>query len=112
MRKYPEFSGILSQMKLLDDESISKISIQHLVDATKSLKEQVHIDCFHHIIFNFPHLGIENLHSHSSLLAHIMYRAREVMISEPPSLLHVALSVSQSHRWKLFVSSKLFMNSS
>jgi hypothetical protein len=56
-----------------------KFQVIHGVDATKSLGIQLtDAICqslvFDHIVFNFPHLGYEDMKVHSSLIAHILYR--------------------------------------
>ena len=62
--------------------SSGRATITYGIDATKDLKIQlIATSCettvFDHIIFNFPHLGYENLKSHSSLIAHVLYRYLE-----------------------------------
>ena len=56
-----------------------KFEVIHGVDATKSLKAQLtDANCrslvFDHVVFNFPHLGYEDMKVHSSLIAHIIHR--------------------------------------
>jgi Domain of unknown function (DUF2431) len=56
-----------------------KFQVIHGIDATKSLKTQfTDANCqslvFDHVVFNFPHLGYEDMKVHSSLLAHIIHR--------------------------------------
>ena len=55
------------------------VTVLHGIDATKELKAQLmntpsEMTSFDHVIFNFPHLGYEDLKAHSSLIAHILYR--------------------------------------
>ena len=54
---------------------------------------------FDFIIFNFPHLGVEDSIQHSSLLAHFFYSVRPLMHSK--SIIHLSLTRGQSERWRL-----------
>ena len=57
----------------------NRVLLIHGVDATRNLESQLSsasCDCraFGHVLFNFPHLGFEDMKAHSSLIAHILYR--------------------------------------
>ena len=67
------------QKTLATIASSGRATVIYGIDATKDLKTQLmatscETTIFDHIIFNFPHLGYENLKSHSSLIAHVLYR--------------------------------------
>ena len=74
LEKYSAVEKILTTIK-----SNGRATVAYGIDATKDLKAQLiatfcETTTFDHIIFNFPHLGYENLKSHSSLIAHVLYR--------------------------------------
>ena len=70
VNKYPETKSILKSITCRYGGVV-----QHKVNATQSLQAQLDTDAlFEHIIFNFPHLGIEDAYLHSHLLGHIFYR--------------------------------------
>jgi hypothetical protein len=65
--KYPESAHHLGQV-----QSESNTLVSHDVDATSLHKYD--LGSFNAIIFNFPHLGIEDCLLHASLLAHVIHR--------------------------------------
>lgn len=74
IEKYPSI-----EKTFMDLDMHSQVQVIHGIDATKDLKSQlINASCttivFDYIIFNFPHLGYEDMHHHSSLIAHILYR--------------------------------------
>jgi len=56
---------------------------------------------FHQIVFNFPHLGKEDLKAHRYLLAHFFDSAKQCLVDDPASTIHVALSEEQGTNWGL-----------
>jgi hypothetical protein len=66
--KYPETVLILKKLGKLPN-----VEIQHTVDATKLL-DYFPSTLFDEVIFNFPHLGFEDLILHRSLIAHLIQR--------------------------------------
>ena len=77
-KKYSSAEKILSGLNTFDH-----VKVINGIDATKNLKSQLLLNScleieFDHIIFNFPHLGYEDLTAHSSLVAHILYRYTQV----------------------------------
>eukprot|EP01035_Chromulina_nebulosa_P027848 gene27848-36676_t len=94
--KYPEAISLIDELNKFELSDAL-----HSIDATnlgKCLSDKSTFDC---IIFNFPHLGTENCFQHSSFLAHIFDSAKYIM-KNSTSTLNIALSESQSIRWKLF----------
>lgn len=68
--KYPETKNVLQSITCRYGGTV-----QHEINATQSLPTQLRSDAlFDHIVFNFPHLGIEDAYLHSHLLGHIFYR--------------------------------------
>ena len=55
---------------------------------------------FNHVIFNFPHLGVEDCNLHASLIAHIIFRAKEVLCPRDGRL-YISLAKGQADRWNL-----------
>ena len=77
VHKYPEVIHILSEISKYD-----KVKVIYGIDATK-LDSNIRLannkyDC---IIFNFPHLGIEDCIRNSSLVAHTMHRLSFLSLS-------------------------------
>jgi len=57
---------------------------------------------FDTIIFNFPHLGTEDLHAHQFLLCHFLNSAKESLNkASVDARVHVALTLDQARNWKL-----------
>jgi Domain of unknown function (DUF2431) len=80
-KKYSNIGSTISSL-----ESYSTVQVIHGIDATKNIKSQLMERCckaldFDHIIFNFPHLGYEDLKAHSSLIAHILHRCKHTTFS-------------------------------
>lgn len=74
IKKYSSVEKYLDRL-----HTSSKFEVIHGIDATKSLKKQLtDANCqslvFDHVVFNFPHLGYEDMKAHSSLIAHIFHR--------------------------------------
>jgi hypothetical protein len=68
--KYPETAGLLRAL-----EAKHGCRVRHSVNATRPLLAQLRCSApFQHIIFNFPHLGVEDAYLHSHLLGHIFLR--------------------------------------
>ena len=69
--KYPESGPVLLALARYGETRFS-------IDATKDLMRQLNVDRpVGHIIFNFPHLGVENNTLHSQLVGHIFHRYYE-----------------------------------
>jgi hypothetical protein len=108
--QYPETRSILNHF-----QKNPKIQINHSVDATKSLlylsnlqdqaqeaqrgvqQQEVRYD---YIIFNFPHIGIENSQIHSSMVAHILYQVKEVLNEN--GVFYLSLADEQPTHWRLY----------
>ena len=68
--KYPEVEGTLAQLK-----TKYHCEIIHEVNATLALPQQLKDHRrFNHIVFNYPHLGVEDAVLHARLMGHIFYR--------------------------------------
>ena len=75
-KKYSNIGSTLSNL-----ESYRNVQVIHGIDSTKNIKSQLIVRfCktlnFDHVVFNFPHLGYEDLKAHSSLIAHILHRCK------------------------------------
>ncbi len=84
-------------------EDERRIRVIHSVDATKSMeyllsdeKEEGHFDS---IIFNFPHIGIENSTIHSSFLGHLLYEIKRILKDD--GVFELSLADEQPENWKL-----------
>ncbi len=101
IRKYPEAEHKLRDLQ--NKDRISWISIFHNIDATRirdSFNKQHH-DCgaFDDVVFNFPHLGFENVRVHNCLLAHIMESSKSVLKCN--GTITIALAESQGVTWNM-----------
>ena len=97
-------SGILLHLLHL---SLVTVAL-HGIDATKELLTQLGpaaADCtFSTVIFNFPHLGVEDARLHGAMVAHVMMRARELLLGSGGSgkgFFVLALADAQAERWKV-----------
>ena len=70
LQKYPETRSVLHTL-----ETKLGCMVLHEINATQDLLHQLHSgDQFDHIIFNYPHLGVEDAKLHSHLVGHIFFR--------------------------------------
>lgn len=90
-------------IQALESSTTARVTVMYGVDATRPLDIvlQNGLRTVDHIIFMFPHLGIEDCRLHAALLAHFMHRAAEVLFRQGGRL-HIALADDQPVRWKLF----------
>ena len=99
LQKYKDASGTIR--KLTSNTLVR--SIEYGVNACENLNwlvtERNDGRKFDHIIFNFPHLGIESAKQNSYLLGHFAQRACEVLSDQ--GLVYIALAEDQSIRWHL-----------
>jgi len=95
--KYSETNSILMGFSKFDN-----VVVKHGVDATVSLAELLtagKVSDFTDIIFNFPHLGVENAKLHSSLISHFLHHARQVLHTD--GVVYLSLAFAQAERWGL-----------
>jgi rubrerythrin len=90
-------------IQALESSTTARVTVMYGVDATRPLDIvlQNGLRTVDHIIFMFPHLGIEDCRLHAALLAHIMHRAAEIL-SRQGGRLYIALADDQPANWKLF----------
>ncbi|CAM9697262.1 unnamed protein product, partial [Discosporangium mesarthrocarpum] len=107
--KYPESEGIVRKLKKMG------VSVRHNVDATAIGESETNNNGtmaegelvsrlpgpFHHIIFNHPHTGTEDVRRHRSLLGHFFFAARRDNVLAPQGIVHVTLASDQPERWRL-----------
>ena len=106
-QKYQDIKSILKKICSYD-----RVLIMHNIDASKSLSDQLSsvendsndsIEArdftYDHIIFNFPHLGIEDAMRHSCLLAHFLDSVKSII--NESSIVYITLTKRQCDRWKL-----------
>ncbi len=106
-KKYKDANVWLSKWRMGGGGS-SAIQALHGIDATKELLTQLGpaaADCtFSTVIFNFPHLGVEDARLHGAMVAHVMMRARELLLGSGGSgkgFFVLALADAQAERWKV-----------
>lgn len=80
VRKYPE---CVHSLKEADRKGFQDfLTVLHNVDATRLESDpRISNKKYDQIIFNFPHLATEDCNLHSSLLAHFMHSAVELLAS-------------------------------
>jgi hypothetical protein len=93
VRKYPESTHHIQQCL-----RYACVRILHNIDATY-LRVENFGGPVNMVVFNFPHLGIEDCGLHASLIAHIFHSARNILL--PGGTISIALSEDQSKRWRL-----------
>jgi hypothetical protein len=81
--KYSNANCIINEL-----QKFSNVSVMFDVDACNLQNVFISGEKFENIIFNFPHLGIEDCCKHSSFLAHIFHRylTYKVFIIHKPKL--------------------------
>lgn len=92
--KYPEAAHILSALA-----SFENILLEHGVDATALHRSYPASLSFDQVVFNFPHLGVEDCRLHASLLAHVFHSVRPFL--RALGSVHISLSEDQCSRWRL-----------
>ena len=75
------------------------VTIEHGIDAL-SLPASYRSKSFHRIIFNHPHLGIEDATLHHQFLCHFFHSLSSSLSFEEKTVVHMALVCSQFERWK------------
>lgn len=96
LEKYPESNHVLHEMssaRLRDH-----VRVQNGVDAIH-LSDAFVDEVFDHIIFNFPHLGFEDLIRHQAFLLHLFESCKDVL--HEFGYVHIALAESQEFGWQL-----------
>lgn len=106
-QKYPESEKYLNSLR----RDPSRVTVLHNVDATQLESYPFHnpseselnsskvSSAFNEVIFNFPHLGYEDLMMHQSLIAHILHSIKQVLA--PNAVAIISLAQSQQIGWKL-----------
>jgi hypothetical protein len=84
LAKYPEFAAIRSQLKV----------VYHGIDAC-----QLPFRNMDTIIWNHPHLGVEDFKLHQRLLAHFFYSCTQAL--SPTGIVHVTLVDGQDLKWEV-----------
>eukprot|EP00121_Abeoforma_whisleri_P001926 Awhi_evm2s1724 len=93
--KYQEFGPIQKSLSL-----IHFVKVLTQVNAVALEKHpELKLRRFDAIVFNHPHLGIEDFELHGALLAHFLHSAKELLKSD--GQIQISLVESQSERWKL-----------
>eukprot|EP01033_Poteriospumella_lacustris_P013535 gene13535-9687_t len=96
LEKYPESNHVLQEMasaRLRDH-----VRVQNDVDAIH-LSEAFADEVFDQIVFNFPHLGFEDLLRHQAFLSHLFESCKDVL--HEFGYVHIALAESQEFGWQL-----------
>lgn len=104
LQKYPEAASTLRLLTSMTDKGIT---VMHNIDATRPLRRQLtslassssNPSTYENIIFNFPHLGIEDAQTHRSMLAHTMSCVRQSMRLN--SRFFLSLANAQADRWSM-----------
>ena len=101
-QKYPDSDYFLRSLKKWPQH----VSIIHDIDATKlnnmkfyNPENHLVVDEFHEIIFNFPHLGFEDIHMHRSFMAHLFESVKSKLL--PKGTFILSLAQSQKVGWRM-----------
>lgn len=92
VQKYPESKNILRKLKE------GNVTLKFGVNAC-ALSEYFSGEKFDKIIFNHPHLGIEDMHRHRMLLSHFLHACLGFLLEK--GQVHVVLTNDQASRWEL-----------
>ncbi len=108
LRKYPEMKHTISELRKLDRACEHlEIHVLYNFDATLPYIPQFlptsasHIGAFDSIIFNFPHLGIEDAKSHGCMVAHTMHVLQAALSGKESSHFLLAIADAQWERWNI-----------
>ena len=93
LRKYPEARGTLEKL------AAGGVALHHDVDATQLSTSAVRGRVYDSVVFNFPHLGVEDAGMHKRFMAHLFDSASYVL--GVGGTFHVALASGQRERWDL-----------
>jgi len=83
LSKYPTAQDNVSSMKAAGARVLHGVDATNLAPHFGSLQEasnSCNLESFDTIIFNNPHIGVEDLHRHRFLLAHFFAEAREHLV--------------------------------
>lgn len=109
--KYPESSKYLKELS--NNKNITLLyDINATLDLNKQLNDKLHnsnnfgdevnrLYKFDHIIFNFPHLGVESFELHKILIGHFIHQSKKILKNEN-SKIYLTLTQFQSEKWMLF----------
>lgn len=106
--KYHETKGILARLKRMENDHL-RVDVRHDFDATRNYRDQLckydadfedQERVFDVIIFNFPHLGIEDAAAHGCMVAHTFHEAKKVLTADTGWFL-LALANAQHERWRV-----------
>ena len=96
---HPPAKNILDRMALYIKRGNDCLQIMHNINATAIPRS---MGKFSHIIFNHPHLGIENLKTHQMLLSHFFHSCkRHVETGAFYGKVYVSLLDGQGERWQI-----------
>lgn len=108
--KYKDAKAILRRIEQISmDESQVTVQVLHNIDSTRALVPQLSRELgsgvdinlsFDAVIFNFPHLGIEDAKMHSSMVAHSMHCIKQCF-RDTNSAFYLSLAYQQAERWKV-----------
>lgn len=111
--KYRDSAHFLQKIQTLSKKHNQKTSkttgnalqvvVKHEIDASKDIISQLNLPedyLFDIIVFNFPHLGIEDASTHASFLCHCIHQCKQTLKTNE-SVLYIALEQYQADRWKL-----------
>ena len=107
VKKYKDANVWLDKWRQ-DASGSGTVQALHGVDATKDILAQLgptadYCKCST-VIFNFPHLGVEDAKLHGVMVAHVMMRARELLLGSGGAgkgFFILALADAQAERWKV-----------
>ena len=111
--KYRDSGFILRHILATGTKTKLAVSILHGVNAVPPFNDEKEDDAnnitatkstipsnYHHVIFNYPHLGIENAALHGRFLCHLFYASHTHFLKLNGGVLHLTLLKGQYERWK------------
>jgi len=100
--KYRDSAFLLQRLHGLGQKESSHIEIIHGINA---IQPPDGISRGHHVIFNHPHLGVEDAALHSRFLAHLFHAVTTSWLLEN-GLFYITLAQGQYERWQCDNASK------
>ncbi|EGD73634.1 hypothetical protein PTSG_05342 [Salpingoeca rosetta] len=91
--KYPETAGILERL-----QRFSHVQVLHGINAWQ-IQDQLPGVQFDAIVWNHPHLGVEDFRLHKFLMAHFFHSAEQCLA--PNGFVSVSLVQGQAERWDI-----------
>lgn len=97
--KYRDTPFILEQIQKQQEDSVQlAISVLHGINALNPNEDNL-TSAANHVIFNHPHLGVEDARLHSRFLLHLFHSITNFWLKRDDGSFHLTLVKGQFERW-------------